>query len=482
MKAKQFPALLPTLLLSLAPVATAQAGTGGFNAGDLYLQTTTWSGISSGDGAVVKIDPLSGVTTLFHDLQTGANGFQPLCYDPWRDRVLFFGGFVGNSIELWASDAAGNLQSLGMQTAAGGTRGLLTPRGDGIVYLLNPLNTGVLSYLDANDQVQVLMDASGTSAYQFPIFVVQIQNMLYVPKTNSLVITLWGSSIPCPGMPFDDTAIHVLDLSADGTRVVSETCFVYDSNPASVDGQTRGLSLGPNGDPILVIGNGGDDDSPQGRIATIDLATNTASAYATTNFFAMHRIVGGVYSNARNQVVIHDSFKDNLRAYSQGDSGGGTEYSGGLSASGSSGEMAALIEVSPLAPLGSLTADTPTASIAALGTQNLLLNAGVGFAGELYLALGSLSGWAPGTNYGGVNVPLNSDAYLALLLNNPNQVPLLNSFGTLDGAGQATITFQVPPPANPAWAGIVLHHAAVVLNAGLTVDLATNPVAVTLVP
>ena len=145
---------------ALPSIAAAQAGTGGFQFGDLYLNTPAWSGPSSADGAIVRIDPVTGQSTLLHDLAASGPMTQGITYDPFRDRLLFFGGFVPNTLELWASDASGNLQSLGMQTVSGGSRGLLTPRGDGIVYLLDPTNPSVLSYLDAQNQVHTLMDAS----------------------------------------------------------------------------------------------------------------------------------------------------------------------------------------------------------------------------------------------------------------------------------------------------------------------------------
>ncbi|MAG56516.1 MAG: hypothetical protein CMJ83_09520 [Planctomycetes bacterium] len=248
---------LAIALACLGSGSAAQVGTGGFRSGDLYLHTVAWTGISSADGAIIRIDPLSGAKTLYKDLATSGPTRQAMAYDPWRDRLLFFGGFVPNQIELFSGDAFGNVQSLGMVTASGGSRGLLTPRGDGIVYLRNPLNLNVISYLDAADQIQVLQNAAGTGPWQFGLPGVQIQNLLYVPKTNSLLATRWSFSDPCPGIPSNVTAIHRLDLSPDGSRVVAESCFWHDSNPSDWDGETRGLAIGPNGDPILIVGNGG---------------------------------------------------------------------------------------------------------------------------------------------------------------------------------------------------------------------------------
>jgi hypothetical protein len=469
-------------LVCLAATSTAQPGTGGFKSGDLYLHQVIWSGISSVDGAVVRIDPLSGATTMLHDLVTSGPGNQMIAYDPWRDRLLFFGGFVNNSIELWASDAAGNLQSLGMQTGSGGSRGLLTSRGDGIVYLQNPANLSAISYLDAADQLHVVQNIAGTGGWSFGAPGIQKQSVLYVPKTNSLLITRWSFSDPCPGIPANVTAVHRLDLTPDGTQVVAESCFWFDANPADWDGETRGLSIGPNGDPILVIGNGGSGSGNQQRIATIDMATNTVSGFATTNFFAQHRIVGGTYSRVLGKALVHDSFADSLRAFAFGEVGGGTLFAPGLSASASSGEKAALIEIASGSFLTGLSAGTGSVSLSAGGTQVLTIDVGPAYAGAWYLALGSASGWMPGLVVDGQLLPLNFDGYFNYLLGHPNTVPLLGSLGLLDAQGRATVTFQMPAGSSPSLAGLVLHHAAAVLSPTLTVQRTTNAVPVELVP
>lgn len=477
------PLSLAVALASIAPLVAAQAGTGGFRSGDLYLYTGVWTGISSFDGGIIRIDPLTGGTSVLHAPIGTVPGRQLMTYDSWRDRLIFFAAFTPNQSALYASDAAGNLQDLGFAGSQGGSHGLVCARGDGIVYFIEPGNDNQYTYLDAANQTHVLQNTAGTGPWLFSVFLGQVQSVVYVPKTNSLVLARWHFNDACPGIPSNVTAIHRIDLSADGSRVVSESCYWYDSHPTDWDGETRGLSLGPDGDPILVIGNGGGSSGPQGRIAHIDMETDTASTFATTNFFAQHRIVGGAYSRNIGKAAVHDSFGDHLRVYSEGEVGGGTVLSGGLSASSGSGEAASLVEVSPLNSPTGMTSTVGTISLSNGGTQPLDIDVGSGLSGAIYLALGSISGWAPGLQLGnGVQLSLNVDAYFDFVLANPNQVPLMNSFNVLDGQGQATVDFQIPAGSSPILTGAVLHHAAVVFGPGLSIDLATNAVPVELVP
>jgi hypothetical protein len=104
------------------------------------------------------------------------------------------------------------------------------------------------------------------------------------------------------------------------------------------------------------------------------------------------------------------------------------------------------------------------------GAQNLALNPGPAFAGDFYFLLGSLSGTAPGFPVDSFLLPLNFDQYFLSTLN-ANQPPLANSFGMLDGSGQATATFSIPP-------GLFVLANATVNHAYAVIDLAPFPVIV----
>ena len=77
-------------------------------------------------------------------------------------------------------------------------------------------------------------------------------------------------------------------------------------------------------------------------------------------------------------------------------------------------------------------------------------------------------------------LPLNTpDPYFDRTLVAPNQPPLAGSFGMLDVGGKSVVTFSLPAGSPPALAGVTAVHAYVLLP---TLDFASNPVAVMLVP
>jgi hypothetical protein len=128
-----------------------------------------------------------------------------------------------------------------------------------------------------------------------------------------------------------------------------------------------------------------------------------------------------------------------------------------------------------------LSSRTYQISVAAGGLQRADLVAGSTHAGKLYLVLGTASGIFPGTNLGTVLLPLNQDALFAYSLANPNQPPYAQSFGVLDAAGTAEITFTLPAGLSGIPAGLVLDHAAVVLDSS-SVVIATNALTLVLLP
>lgn len=122
-------------------------------------------------------------------------------------------------------------------------------------------------------------------------------------------------------------------------------------------------------------------------------------------------------------------------------------------------------------------------SLAGGGSQVLQLDAGPTHAGSLYLLLGSTSGTTPGLPAGALVLPLNPDAYFTFTLQNPGAPPLSGSFGQLDTAGRAMVSFDLPAGSNPALAGAVVHHAYAVLDVSpFGVPLTSNPAALTLLP
>ena len=76
-----------------------------------------------------------------------------------------------------------------------------------------------------------------------------------------------------------------------------------------------------------------------------------------------------------------------------------------------------------------------------------------------------------------MTLPLNSDPYYALTLQQPNSGAFVNTFGTLSSSGTATASLNVPPGAQfPSLIGLTFHHAYLVFQPDLTVTLVSNAV------
>lgn len=128
------------------------------------------------------------------------------------------------------------------------------------------------------------------------------------------------------------------------------------------------------------------------------------------------------------------------------------------------------------------SADVVSISLQAGGTQHMMLDPGASFGGQAHLVLGSVSGTFPGVAVGTFLLPLNVDPYLLFTLNQPNTPPLANGLDLLDAQGMGSADFVIPPLTSPAFAGIILHHAFVVVDGGLVVTHVSNAVPLTLNP
>ena len=84
-------------------------------------------------------------------------------------------------------------------------------------------------------------------------------------------------------------------------------------------------------------------------------------------------------------------------------------------------------------------------------------------AGWTYVVAGSASGSSPGFDYAGVHVPLNIDPITNLMLMNPNVPPFIETLGTLDAQGSASIAVLMPPSA-PFLSGLSLHFVGAVIS------------------
>lgn len=136
------------------------------------------------------------------------------------------------------------------------------------------------------------------------------------------------------------------------------------------------------------------------------------------------------------------------------------------------------------APQGApLQADTLIASAANGGTQNLSLDFGPSFAGDLYLILGTANGTAPGLLVDGILLPLTFDNYLLQTIAQANTGIYQNTLGVLDANGQASASLQVPSQTLLDFIGLQVNHVGVALQPTfLTVLAASNPVVLAIEP
>lgn len=130
--------------------------------------------------------------------------------------------------------------------------------------------------------------------------------------------------------------------------------------------------------------------------------------------------------------------------------------------------------------VGSLPLESGVAqlSLSAGGVQPLVLDAGASNGGALHLLLGTATGTSPGQPFGPSTLPLNLDPYFLFTLASPGAPPLAGSLGVLDAQGQGTALLTVPPATSPTLAGLLLHHAYVLVGS----PFASNPVPCGLIP
>lgn len=88
----------------------------------------------------------------------------------------------------------------------------------------------------------------------------------------------------------------------------------------------------------------------------------------------------------------------------------------------------------------------PFVSTSLGGQVQIQLDVGPAGAGDVYLAIASISGTSPGFLWEpGFPVPLNIDGVTMLFASDPNGAILANGLGTFDGLGRATAVLTVPP-------------------------------------
>jgi choice-of-anchor B domain-containing protein len=121
-----------------------------------------------------------------------------------------------------------------------------------------------------------------------------------------------------------------------------------------------------------------------------------------------------------------------------------------------------------------LSADAAVLDALIGGTVGFALDGGEPHASKLYFLLGSMTGTSPGFDLGAVHIPLVQDVYFNFTVTEANTAALVNTFGTLDGAGEASAQF-VLSAGYPGLIGVTAHHAWVAIDpVAFKIDLASN--------
>ena len=123
-----------------------------------------------------------------------------------------------------------------------------------------------------------------------------------------------------------------------------------------------------------------------------------------------------------------------------------------------------------------LTANTPTISIANGGTQTLSINAGADLKNRSYWIFGSATSTMPVVMLTGIHIPLRPDIYTDIGLTFVNSKAFTKFKGTLSATGTATASLNVPAKL-PIPVGFKFFHAFVVYD-GTTGQVFTSSNAV----
>lgn len=459
-----------------------------FAAGSVYLMS---AGLPQPPNlaypGIRRVDPFTGATTPFLQFSSNVVYQDSAKYDPYRDRIVLFGVLGPTPIPaVHAVDAAGNWTTLSNTSLV-----RLAPRGDGKIYGYKAGALGItlqqIFYLDAANQEQVLLDVGGAAPWLLaggtPLAGDPIRAMIYEPAENALFLALLGdNATPNCGAPAFDVSIRKLPLTADGTALrAPAVCSSFSvSAVAAVYEAPLGFSYGPEGGLVLAVKSNWSGAEP--RLLSVDPVTAAMTPFAVVGPYTGDiAFACGAYCPTTGRALILDDFNDVFRTFAPGQTGPGTvlaPYGSPAFAFGSD----SLFVVGPIGPGATLSADVDGVSVSAGGVQQLTFAPGPAFGGDLYLIAGSLTGWSPGFQVGGIAVPLNYDAYTDLTLLLANSPFLVNTAGLMPPSGVITAQIVLPPGVLLGLGGLVLHHAGMTADNPTTFTHASNPLPLTLLP
>lgn len=343
------------LALSAAALQ-AQSPPGASAVGDLYLYSPAIQGLHSAAGAVVRIDPLTGVTTEVVDTFTTPGNTGAAAWDAWRGGLVFCAGLVDvfEPRHLWLLKPDDTLEDLGQVHE---TLWNLAPSDSGRLYLRRGSDAaGLVSYLDTDGVLEPLLAVNGVDRFNWaPGSFHHTNVMIWHAPSRSLISAAGGLAVACGGGFSSGVVFRKVTLSADGTRAVGPvTCSEFE---VSSSGELpMGIARMPDGDLLVQVDT--NNNGPEPRLVRLDPWSLQASAFAHPDYFGDAAIRGGTWSSERNAAVVLDTFNDDLRVFASGSSGAGITLTPSIqvSAGGSSGEVATLVEADADPCAGAFTA------------------------------------------------------------------------------------------------------------------------------
>ena len=296
--------------LSLLAAAPALAQTGPWKDGELLVGT---SKPVTGATVIYRIDPATGHGA---ELLTGyypVGYTQQFSYDPYRAAVLANVNLPPDPYwygRLWK--IAPNGAAVPIPALDGKSLRAITPIGDGRVYLQENFSAwvaGPLQYLDANDALHTVMDASGTAPFQFAV-----EHLVYHAPTNALVATTsnWWSYNDCAP---SGASVFRIPLSADGSQVAGPiTCNSY----ASSNEEIMSLDYLPGGKLLMTVASGAFFSGE--KLVTVDPVTLAIAPWAVQ---PVGDVNGGYWSAKIGKAIVLDDGSNVLRTYTAGSTGPG---------------------------------------------------------------------------------------------------------------------------------------------------------------
>jgi hypothetical protein len=303
------PGLCASVLLAGAVAPTAHAQTGKWVDGELLVLVET---TPSTGRTLYRIDPETGDgEPLLTNM--GAGGLAGhIVYDSFRSVLLVNRSLPPDDpadIKLWFVDYDGT------STAVPGLKELraLATAGDGRVFFQRNAVAGSpdhIEYLDANDQISKLKDATGVSDLDF-----EVEHLLYDLPGNALIATTsFGSPNSCSAT---GASVFRIPLSADGSQVAAGEVIPCIKTGGSSDGI---VSLDPlqGGKVLLTLTNG---SSPAAKLLGMDPLTLSLSPFADPD---EGNLDGGVWCPRIAATVVLDDATNVLRKFSSGGGGQGS--------------------------------------------------------------------------------------------------------------------------------------------------------------